>query len=222
MAKRWIVAGALMLFVGGALLIVMRSSTKLETGSPITGTAVLRGEIRAIPADWALPLHRAAERVTKKPFGIHITPTNSPIQPERFSGYHTGADFEIFDDEMKKDVAVRSISNGIVLEKRRAGGYGGVMVVSSRLDEGPVTIVYGHLRLTSIPLERGDSVRIGDRLGVLGDDQSDETDGERKHLHLSIHRGTPVNIRGYVNSPSELQEWIDPMTFIGAEVPNKP
>jgi hypothetical protein len=30
----------------------------------------------------------------KKPFGIYITPENSPVQPENFTGYHTGIDVE--------------------------------------------------------------------------------------------------------------------------------
>src|SRR5579871_4518385 len=37
------------------------------------------------------------QRVTKKPFGIYVTPTDSPVQPERFTGYHTGADGEYGD-----------------------------------------------------------------------------------------------------------------------------
>ena len=38
-------------------------------------------------------------RITKKPFGIFITTQNSPVQPERFSGYHTGVDVEYKDAE---------------------------------------------------------------------------------------------------------------------------
>src|SRR4030067_1140465 len=49
-----------------------------------------------IKLDFQPPINRADERVTKKPFGIFITPQNSPIQPEKFSGFHTGADFENF------------------------------------------------------------------------------------------------------------------------------
>src|SRR3989338_10346295 len=46
------------------------------------------------------PLDNSSERVTKKPFGKYITPADSPVQPERFSGYHTGADFEVFSNEI--------------------------------------------------------------------------------------------------------------------------
>ena len=36
------------------------------------------------------PISNPLERIIKKPFGIKINPANSPVQPERFSGYHTG------------------------------------------------------------------------------------------------------------------------------------
>lgn len=156
------------------------------------------------------PLDRASERVTKKPFGIFITPARSPVQPERFSGYHTGTDYEVFPNENDSDVVVRAICGGVVIEKRRAGGYGGVIVTSGILGNQPVTVVYGHLKLASVSLQKGDSVQSGGRIGVLGEAYSGETDGERKHLHVSIHRGTTVNIRGYVNSKSDLEGWIDP------------
>ncbi len=37
-----------------------------------------------------------------------------------------------------------------------------------------------------------------------------ETDGERKHLHLGIHKGTVVDLRGYVDSELDLKNWINP------------
>jgi hypothetical protein len=46
-------------------------------------------------------------------------------------------------------------------------------------------------------------------LAVLGTGFSTETDGERKHLHLGIHKGTAINILGYVQNSSELNNWVD-------------
>ncbi|MDP1845177.1 MAG: hypothetical protein Q8L09_00330 [Candidatus Moranbacteria bacterium] len=40
-----------------------------------------------------------------------------------------------------------------------------------------------------------------------------ETDGERKHLHLGIHKGAGVNILGYVQSKAELSGWLDPCLY---------
>ena len=156
-----------------------------------------------------LPLERARERVTKKPFGIKITPQTSPIQPERFSGYHTGIDYEIFSDEENSDVAVFAICSGKLLQKRTVSGYGGVLVQSCNLENQQVTVLYGHLKLTSIKQQVGDNLTQGDQLAILGKGFSQETGGERKHLHLGIHKGTAIDVRGYVQTQKELENWLD-------------
>jgi len=160
------------------------------------------------------PLDRAAERVTKKPFGIYITPQNSPVQPERFQGYHTGTDFEIFPEELDADVPVRTICPGKIAVKRFASGYGGVLVQNCTLDNQPITVVYGHLKLASISKNTGDQLDAGEEIGILGRAYSPETDGERKHLHLGIHKGTSINILGYVQNKNELSGWVDPCEFV--------
>ena len=157
-----------------------------------------------------VPMARADERVTKKPFGILIEPKTSPIQPERFRGYHTGVDFEIFPEERLIDVPVLAVCEGMIVEKRRATGYGGVLVTNCVVEEKQVTIVYGHLRLSSIEKNKGQSVERGEVLGVLGTGGTPETDGERKPLHLGIHLGSVVNIVGYVDSVERLSDWLDP------------
>lgn len=156
------------------------------------------------------PLDQSSERVTKKPFGLRIDRTTSPVQPERFSGYHTGTDFETFPSEAMTEVAVRAICSGDVMAKRSASGYGGILVTSCVIDNEPVTVVYGHLRLSSISLRVGERVEATEQIGVLGTGGSSETDGERKHLHLGIHRGTEMNVAGYVADTGRLAEWIDP------------
>jgi murein DD-endopeptidase MepM/ murein hydrolase activator NlpD len=160
------------------------------------------------------PLDRAMERVTKKPFGIYITPKTSPVQPERFRGFHTGTDFEIFPEELDADVPVSAVCSGKLLIKESASGYGGVAVESCELDGNPITIIYGHLKLASIIPKTGDSINAGEKIGILGKAYSAETDGERKHLHLGFHKGTGINIRGYVQSQSELSGWIDPCPYV--------
>jgi hypothetical protein len=156
------------------------------------------------------PLGRAGERITKKKFGQFITPQNSPVQPERFSGYHTGVDFEIFPEESNVDVVVKAVCDGKLLTARTASGYGGIAVQSCELDGGPVTIIYGHLNIASVKFKTGDEIKAGDTLVFLGAAYSSQTDGERKHLHLGIHKGSAVDIQGYVNSKSELEGWVNP------------
>jgi len=166
------------------------------------------------PAAFQAPLDRLLDRATKKPFGIEVSPENSPIQPERFSGYHTGADFEIFDEEQNSEVKISAICGGKLRQKQNSAGYGGVAIQDCLLSDQPVTVLYGHLALASITSQVGEYLAPGDEIGVLGAPQSAQTDGERKHLHLGIHEGTAIDIRGYVESKSELSSWINPQEFI--------
>ncbi len=160
------------------------------------------------------PLDRTPERVTKKPFGIYITPDTSPVQPERFRGYHTGTDFEIFSEELNVDISIKAVCSGKILLKKNVSGYGGVVVELCELENNPITIIYGHLKLSSISLEEGNLIDVGDAIGILGKANSVETDGERKHLHLGFHRGTVVDVQGYVSSESDLSSWLDPCDYI--------
>lgn len=109
---------------------------------------------------------------------------------------------------------VRAICSGQLKLKEYASGYGGVAVQACQLDNSPVTVIYGHLKLASITPTVGENITVGETIGVLGADKSVETDGERKHLHLGIHWGSAVNILGYVASQTELQNWIDPCLYV--------
>lgn len=177
-------------------------------------------EIPSVPKDpkneqlWQAPLDRPKERVTKKNFGMYITPRNSSVQPERFSGYHTGVDFETFPEELSADVPVRAVCSGKLKLKKYVSGYGGVVVEQCLLDNEPITVIYGHLKLSSITINIEDDIKIGDTLGILGVAYSAETDGERKHLHLGFHRGSAINIKGYTTNSSALLQWLDPCLYV--------
>lgn len=160
------------------------------------------------------PIDQAGERVTKKPFGIYITPQNSPVQPERFQGFHTGTDFETFPDEQNLDIPIYAITPGKIILEKWASGYGGVLVESGEINNSPATIIYGHLNQGSINKKTGDSLNSGEQIGILGKGFSQQTDGERKHLHLGIHKGNAVSILGYVQNKNDLNQWIDPMAII--------
>lgn len=160
------------------------------------------------------PLNRLPERAVLKPFGIKISPATSPVQPERFSGYHTGTDFEIFDSEKDADVPIYAVCGGELLQKKFSQGYGGVAVQECVIRNEAVVVVYGHLGLSSVLANVGSYLPPGERIGILGKGFSRETDGERKHLHLSIYKGKPIDLRGYAQSQQELAGWIDPMAFL--------
>ena len=157
----------------------------------------------------AEPISYALTRITKKSFGIKVTPQDSPVQPERFSGYHTGVDFETFPDEQNSDVQIYAICAGPLISKKIATGYGGVAVQQCQIENADVTVIYGHLRLTSITANLNQILESGQTLGLLGTGFSTETSGERKHLHLGIHQGKNINLLGYVQSQGDLTQWLD-------------
>lgn len=162
----------------------------------------------------ALPISEAGTRITKKSYGTYVTPQNSPVSPEVFTGYHTGTDFEAFESEKDSDVVINAICSGELLRKTTASGYGGYAVQACTIQGQAVTVVYGHLRLSSIAMQVGKHIEAGQSIGVLGTGYSSETGNERKHLHLSIHLGANLDIRGYVQDKSALNSWIDPQTVL--------
>jgi murein DD-endopeptidase MepM/ murein hydrolase activator NlpD len=159
-------------------------------------------------------MDQAEKRITRKTFGMYITPENSPVQPDKFRGFHAGTDWEVFPDELAGDVPVRAVCSGNLKLKKTASGYGGVAVQQCDLDGQEITVIYGHMKLSSITTETGGFVSAGKVLGLLGDDKSPETDGARKHLHLAFHLGGKIDIKGYLAENKDLENWLDPCDYI--------
>lgn len=160
------------------------------------------------------PISRAAERVTKKPFGIYVSPSASPVSPERFTGYHTAVDFEILSGEEDADVSVFAICDGEIVYKGNVDGYGGLVIQRCAWENQPVTVLYGHVRLSGIPKGVGENLTAGEQVGFLGEGYTPETDQERKHLHLGIHKGSALEFRGYISEEARLGEWLDVRQYI--------
>ena len=158
-----------------------------------------------VRSEWGEPVAEFRQRITKKFFGMYITPKNSPVLPERFTGYHTGVDVEY--QEVASEVPVSAIADGIAVTSEYASGYGGVIVIK----HGEIYAIYGHLRPVSM-VKVGTVVKEGEQIGVLGTGYSWETDGERRHLHLGISKTN--TIKGYVATKAELaKNWLDPLTL---------
>lgn len=169
-----------------------------------------------------LPVAGFYGRVTKKTFGMYITPKTSPVQPERFTGYHAGADAETTPSEQSIDVPVFSIAAGTVTLARYVSGYGGVVMIRYAINGKSVTALYGHVRLASVRVKVGDSVHAGQQIAVLGTGYSAETDGERKHLHFAILVGASSIVKGYVSAKSQLSAWLDPVTWLHEQGATEP
>ena len=155
------------------------------------------------------PLASAQQRITKKPFGIYVTPQNSPVDPERFSGFHNAVDYEILPGEKNSNVPVMAICGGNLASKKDVSGYGGLITQNCKIDNQDLTILYGHISLGSVDKNIGDYIYPGEVIALLGKGESNETDGERKHLHLGIRKGISSDIKGYIQNESELNNWID-------------
>ncbi|MEO8065490.1 MAG: M23 family metallopeptidase [Candidatus Doudnabacteria bacterium] len=160
------------------------------------------------------PISNALARITAKPLGIYITPETSPVPDDIFTGFHAGVDFEITAAEQNIDVPIMAICTGKLRTKEWAKGYGGVAVQDCILDNQPVTIIYGHMKLDSIIAIEGAELKQGDTLGILGQGFTSETDGRRKHLHLGIHKGNGPSILGYVPAKQDLAEYIDITNYL--------
>ena len=114
------------------------------------------------------PIDQGEVRVTKKTFGLKVSPKDSPITPEKFTGYHTGADFETFPSEKDTEVSIRTICTGPLVMKKWATGYGGVVVQTCQLDKEDVTVIYGHLNIASVATTINTQLKTGDIIGILG------------------------------------------------------
>lgn len=178
-----------------------KSTSNIPTVIPPKATPIL---------SLADPVVNFKKRVTKKPFGIHITPQNSPVQPERFTGFHTGADAEYQD--VSTDVPVYAVADGTIVLSRTASGYGGVFVIEIELNSVKYNVLYGHIRPSTLPTV-GQKVTRGQQIALLGTGYSTQTDGERRHLHFAILTDTRLDIKGYVSKKADLSSWIDPLSL---------
>lgn len=182
-----------------------------KTFSVLFGVLLLAG-----CTPYAAPLQDAFNRPTPLHFGLHVTPdpaTNPIDPPERFEGYHTATDFEIFKGEGDDEIPVYAVCGGPINFSGFSEGYGGLVTEFCNLKGQDVTIIYGHLAVDSL-IPRGTFVGTGQLIGILGAARSSDTDGNRKHLHLGIAKGHGTEVRGYVQSEAELDLFLDPMEIL--------
>ncbi|MDA1038436.1 MAG: M23 family metallopeptidase [bacterium] len=179
------------------------------TASPLSETApevsvISESETTSSPDRVGLPVENYVNGRTMKVFGEYIE--------DRFKGYHVGDDVEVIDK--KREMPVMAIAEGVVRQVSRTSGYGGLVIID-HLNGQPdaVTALYGHLDLSSVSLKEGETVSLGDFIGNLGDDASEETDGERKHLHFALYPGGDARVAGYELKEEDIDRWINPTDF---------
>lgn len=150
-----------------------------------------------------LPTDDYLARRTFKAFGEQIA--------DRFSGYHVGDDIEFAD--VADEVPVYAIADGVVVQMREVSGYGGFALI----DHGDVNAIYGHIDLGASTLAPGDQVTKGQVIARLGDGETAETDGERKHLHFGLYTGGSTRINGYESTEAAVKNWINPQDYFTSQ-----
>lgn len=162
--------------------------------------------------NYFFPLPDYFSRIKIKKFGQRVLATEKFEVPcgADFSGFHNADDLEVTESELTSNVAVHAVAAGKVLQLGNVSGYGGLLIQSAKLDGKDVTIYYGHVNHLTAKVKVGDSVLAGDPIAFLGKGCSQETSGERKHLHFAISEKPGIDVRGYVPNENILQNWVNP------------
>lgn len=164
--------------------------------------------VASLEGNYTYPVQNYLTQRTLKTYGQFIAPDSG----DRFSGYHTGDDVEV--DDVSVEVPVNALIASTVVRKQYVSGYGGVVVLEFEDNNIVYHALYGHLDLDSVTAVVGDTIPGGEEFGVLGDHESTETDGERKHLHFGIYQFSGTErFAGYVEQESDLVLWENPVDF---------
>jgi murein DD-endopeptidase MepM/ murein hydrolase activator NlpD len=169
--------------------------------------------------DWYYPIGHFATRESDKKFDQYIDKKfylgRESTFPHQFIGYHAAIDLEISPSERNLPVPVYAVAPGKIVYAASVAGYGGLIL--EQLAGTGDTALYGHVKLTGLTFNIGDNVSGGRQLTELGDAFSLQTDGERKHLHFGIYKGTDLYFRGYETSQDVINtRWLNPTTYLNS------
>lgn len=170
---------------------------------------------------WYFPMDNYYGRQTVKGFGQYIDDNfykaKEALFPyNRFYGYHAAVDLETTAAEKKPDTPVYAAYSGTITYIGTLSGYGGVIL--EKLDSENATALYGHVGIASTPYKVGDHITSDSKpvfLVNLGNEFSQETSGERKHLHFAIHKGIDLYFHGHEPSLAVLNaQWFNPNDYL--------
>jgi hypothetical protein len=125
------------------------------------------------------------------PYPVHISSGFGPrIAPCRgCSTYHEGVDMVPGDK-----AAIFSASTGIVTKRNDGSNgydsYGNVVVITSQVNGHTVTFTYAHMTTGSSALVLGQSVGVGDFIGLVG--ETGEATGPHLHFEVNVD-GTTID-----------------------------
>jgi murein DD-endopeptidase MepM/ murein hydrolase activator NlpD len=125
------------------------------------------------------------------PYPVHISSGFGPrIAPCRgCSTYHEGIDMVPGDK-----AAIFSASTGVVTKRNDGSNgydsYGNVVVITSQVNGHTVTFTYAHMTTGSSALVLGQSVGVGDFIGLVG--ETGEATGPHLHFEVNVD-GTTID-----------------------------
>lgn len=167
---------------------------------------------------WFYPMTKYATRGYLKKFGQFIDAKfyagREELFPTQYFGFHSGVDLEVTPAESldSVQVPVYAVTTGKILYVGEVQGYGGVVI--QQIDASH-TALYGHIKLSSVKYKVDDTVQGGQVICYLGNAFSDETAGERRHLHFGIHKGIDLYFLGHEQTKEDLNlNWVDPTKFL--------
>ena len=142
--------------------------SQIKSNSQINNRYKTKVDPSEVVADWIMP----CEGRISSPYGWRI----HPIYKQRI--HHNGIDISV-----PIGTPVKAIADGIVVESRRADGYGYFVVLEHKINGKIYTSEYGHILRPKI--EKGTIVKQGDVIAKSGN----EGHSNGPHLHLTIRIG---------------------------------
>lgn len=217
----------------------MKYQILLLTGILLLGAGCAErvGDLVSESDDDLNPINRVKEAIKKSSLAMPLESYDASYKrygeyiDDRFNGYHVGDDLEVVQDNKMLE-KVYAIADGRVSLLEWVPGYGGLIMIEHHSEclPGvssecmPFTSLYGHVDVGYADVEVGDEVVAGQRIGILGEGGTQETDGERKHLHFAIAEGLGAPQKGYETDPKRLVNWVNPYDLLvrsGVNIPVK-
>lgn len=209
MKKQLLVVAGLLIFLSGCLYFSQKVNKKIPIPVKNSNDGVV------VSNNTFYPIKEYSKRLTYREFGKSLNGSEKPNPcGNPFAGFHTGDDLETTPGETDVDVPIYAIFDGMVKQKTVVNGYGGLLVLEHNFGDEIYTSYYGHIDLNKSLINQDTAVKAGQKIGSLAKECSNESGGERKHLHFAIHKGDAVDVRGYVPFQANLEEWINPQELL--------
>ena len=170
--------------------VAVSSDGKVEVGSREKVQVLSWAQVLAQQYDHRSTIGGAGNGPVRWPFPypVHISSGFGPrIAPcGGCSSYHEGVDMVPGDK-----AAIFSASTGVVTTRSEGGGsYGNVVIITSKIDGHTVKFTYAHMTAASSPLVLGQTVDVGDFIGLVG--ETGEATGPHLHFEVNVD-GTTID-----------------------------